>query len=60
MKRFYYSAMLNMEDRDGIIRAESIDSARKKLIRDGFEEISISILSSSEADLECDPTEAGS
>ena len=46
MKRFYYSAIRNMKECEGIIHADSIDSAKRKLTEDGYEEITLSILSS--------------
>ena len=46
MKRFYYSAIRNMKECDGIVHADSIDLAKRKLIEDGYEEITLSILSS--------------
>ncbi len=46
MKRFYYSAVRNNKECEGIIRADSIDSAKSKLLEDGYEEITLSILSS--------------
>ena len=53
MKKFYYTAFREAEEHEGIIRAESIDSARKKLIQKGYEEVTLDILSSSDADLDC-------
>jgi hypothetical protein len=52
MKRFYYSATRNLRDFDGVIRAPSIDSAREMLLKQGFEDISLSILTSSDPDLD--------
>ena len=54
MKRFYYSAIRGSKECEGIIRAESIDSAKKSLIEEGYEEITLGILSSPAADLDCD------
>lgn len=57
MKRFYYSAFRDMEEFEGIIKAESIDSARKQLMQEGYEEITLTILSPSDVDLDDDPEE---
>jgi hypothetical protein len=46
VKRFHYSALQNDEACEGIVRAESIDSARAQLVREGYEEITLSLLSS--------------
>ena len=46
MKRFYYSALRDGQECEGIIRAGSIDEAKKKLLLEGYEEITLSILSS--------------
>ena len=51
VRRFYYSAIRDGKERDGVIRAESIDSAREQLISEGYEEISLSILSSIAPDI---------
>jgi len=52
MKRFFYSAFRGTEPFEGIVRAESIDSAREQLLRKGYEEISLSILSSADFDVD--------
>ena len=58
MKRFYYSAIRDGKECDGIIRAESLDSARKRLLGEGYEEITLSVLSSVAPDIYQDkPTE---
>jgi hypothetical protein len=57
MKRFYYSAFRDTEECDGIIRAESIDTAREKLIHQGYEEITLEILTSSDDNLDSSPDE---
>ena len=54
MKRFYYSAIRGSKECEGIIRAESIDSAKKVLIEEGYEEITLGILSSPAVDLDRD------
>lgn len=54
MKRFYYSAIRGSKECEGIIRAESIDFAKKALIEEGYEEITLGILSSPAVDLDCD------
>jgi hypothetical protein len=46
VKRFYYTAFRDDTECEGIIRASSIDSARKKLADEGYEEITLSVLSS--------------
>lgn len=46
VKRFYYSAIRNQKECEGVIRADSIDSAKRKLLEEGYEEITLSILSS--------------
>lgn len=53
MKRFFYTAFREAEEHEGIIKAESIDSARAKLIQKGYEEVTLDILSSSDSDLDC-------
>lgn len=53
MKRFYYSAFRDTEECEGIVRAESIDLAREKLMHEGYEEITLDILTSSDANLDC-------
>jgi len=58
MRRFYYSAIRDGKECDGIIRAESIDSARERLLGEGYEEITLSMLSSFAPDIDQDkPTE---
>ena len=52
MKRFYYSAIREGKECDGIVRAESIDSAKKKLFEEGCEEITLSVLSSPPVDFD--------
>ena len=59
MKRFHYSALLNDEACEGIVRAESIDSAKEKLIREGYEEITLSLLSSLDYDFDGDDLAQG-
>ncbi len=54
MKRFYYSAIREGKECDGIIRAESIDSAKKKLLEEGCEEITLGVLSSPPVDFDQD------
>jgi type II secretory pathway component PulF len=46
MKKFFYIALKKGKTCDGIIRAESIDLARSKLMRQGLEEINLVILQS--------------
>lgn len=61
MKKFYYIALRNGQTCEGIVRSESIDSARGELLRKGLEEINLAILRSDSADfidLE-NPTEEG-
>ncbi|GAB4335062.1 MAG: hypothetical protein Kow0099_07430 [Candidatus Abyssubacteria bacterium] len=50
MRRFYYSAILNGAEKDGVVHADSIDSARRELQQKGFEEINLTILSSLSGD----------
>jgi hypothetical protein len=50
MNKFYYIALKEGKTCEGIIRAESIDLARLKLIRDGLEEINLGILISDQMD----------
>jgi hypothetical protein len=57
MKRFYYRAFREAKEHEGIIRADSIDSAKEKLIQKGYEEVTLDILSSPDADLDCSPDE---
>jgi len=59
MRRFYYSAIRDGKECDGIIRAESLDSARERLLREGYEEITLSMLSSVAPDIyEDKPTDS--
>ena len=51
MKRFYYTAIRDGKECDGIVRAESIDSAKKQLLKEGYEEITLSMLSSVAPDI---------
>jgi hypothetical protein len=46
VNRFYYSALRKGEECDGIVRADSLDSAREKLSEEGYEEITLNVLSS--------------
>ena len=57
MRRFHYSALQNEEACEGIVRAESIDSAREQLVRDGYEAITLSLLSSLDYDFGLDGSE---
>ena len=50
MKKFYYIALNHGKTCEGIIRSESIDSARQELIRRGLEEINVAILRSENID----------
>ena len=50
MKKFFFIALREAKTCEGIIRAESIDLARRKLLRDGMEEINLAILRSDELD----------
>ena len=59
MKRFYYSATRESSEFDGVIRAPSIDLARETLLKQGFEEISLSILTSSAPELDDDEAPEG-
>ena len=59
MRRFYYSAIRDGKECDGIVRANSIDSAREQLIRDGYEEITLSMLSSLGPDIDQDKPISG-
>ena len=52
MQRFYYTAIRDLCECDGIIRAESIDSAKERLFQQGFEEVTLSILSSSDIEID--------
>ncbi|RJP73553.1 MAG: hypothetical protein C4532_04375 [Candidatus Abyssobacteria bacterium SURF_17] len=52
MKRFYYSALHDGKECEGVIRADSIDEAKNKLLLEGYEEITLSILSSLAGDSE--------
>ena len=54
MKRFHYSVVRNGEDCEGIIRSESIDSARQKLEEEGCEYITLTILSSLDVDVDAE------
>ena len=60
MKRFFYSAFRDTEECEGIIRAESIDSARGILMKEGYEEITLDLLSSSDVNLDSDLEENNS
>ena len=57
MQRFYYTAVRDLIELDGIIRADSIDIARERLLQQGFEEITLSILSSSDIEIDDSPGE---
>jgi hypothetical protein len=50
VKRFYFSAILNGKEKDGVLHADSIDSARRELQLKGYEEITLTILSSLSGD----------
>jgi hypothetical protein len=50
MKKFFFIALKQGKTCEGIIRAESIDAARRKLMREGLEEINLAILRSDELD----------
>ena len=50
VKRFYYIALKNGKTCEGIIRCESIDSARQQLISQGMEEINMAVLRSDDLD----------
>lgn len=57
MKRFHYTAFLKEKACEGIVRAQSIDSAKEQLVREGYEEIILSLLSSLDYDFEQDASE---
>jgi hypothetical protein len=50
MKKFYYIAFKNGKTCEGIIRGESIDSARQQLINQEMEEINMAVLRSDNLD----------
>lgn len=50
MKKFYYIALREGKTCEGIIRSESIDSARQELMRQGMEEVNVAILRSDNID----------
>lgn len=50
MKKFYYIALKNGKTSEGIIRSESIDSARRELAQQGMEEVNVAILRSDSVD----------
>ncbi|GAB4338569.1 MAG: hypothetical protein Kow0099_12770 [Candidatus Abyssubacteria bacterium] len=50
MKKFYYIALRDGEISEGIIRSESIDTARRELEREGMEEVNLAILRSDNLD----------
>lgn len=50
MKKFYYIALSEGRTREGVVRAESIDSARHKLVGQGMQDINLAILRSDEID----------
>jgi len=50
VKKFYYIALNHGKTCEGIIRSESIDSARQELMRRGLEEINVAILRSENMD----------
>ena len=54
MKRFFYSAIQGVKECEGVIYAESIDAARKKLMENGYEEITLGVLSSPPPDFDQD------
>lgn len=51
VKRFFYTAIKKNEEFEGIVHADSIDSAREQLVLKGYEEIILSVLSSLPDDL---------
>ncbi len=60
MKRFYYTAFCKGQECEGIIHADSLDSAKERLLREGYEEVTLSMLSSLAADLDAeDPEDHG-
>jgi type II secretory pathway component PulF len=58
MKKFYYIALEGGATREGVVRSESIDSARHELMQQGLEKIHIAILRSDDLDF-LDLDEAG-
>ncbi len=50
MKKFYFIALKEGKTCEGIIRGESLDSARRKLAQEGLEDINLAILRSDELD----------
>lgn len=57
VKRFYYTAFRKGQECEGIVRADSLDSAKEKLLREGYEEVTLSMLSSFAADLDAQGSE---
>ncbi|RJP74589.1 MAG: hypothetical protein C4532_01875 [Candidatus Abyssobacteria bacterium SURF_17] len=50
MKKFYYIALKEGRTCEGIVRCDSIDSAREELMREGLREINLAILRSDAVD----------
>mgnify|MGYP001059009848 CR=1 FL=1 len=50
MKKFYYIALQQGKTCEGIVRAESIDVARRTLAQQGMEEINLALLRSDDVD----------
>ncbi len=50
MKKFYYIGLKEGKTNEGIVRAESIDAARRKLTQEGVEEVNLAILRSDNVD----------
>ena len=50
MKKFYYIALKGGTTREGVVRSESIDSARHELMQQELEKIHIAILRSDDLD----------
>lgn len=50
MKKFFYIALKQGRTCEGIIRSQSIDSARLELSREGMENINLAILRSDDVD----------
>ncbi|MBI5115982.1 hypothetical protein HZA56_05870 [Candidatus Poribacteria bacterium] len=56
MKKFYYIGLKDGKTSEGIVRAESIDAARRQLTQEGVEEVNLAILRSDNVDfLDLDP-----
>ena len=50
MKKFYYIALKGGTTREGVVRSESVDSARHELMQQGLEKIHIALLRSDNLD----------